>query len=205
MQNHAFDGASSPAVQRAFCHEPSRSTSLAHVDTGSLRLARGTRAEGEAQRARIDMRAGESSVLARHRRPAGPLVRSEPTSAWFCIQGLFFGDFLLALQKKVTRPPGRIPGAVYRSPLTRIGTRHEHSGTSHEEPSAQGTNKEDLSMPQQHAPAPASATTPPSTTSALPQRYRHRAAPDASHPRGRSRTPCGLPMRTAPAARRRQR
>ncbi len=28
------------------------------------------------------------------------------------IQALFFGDFLLGLQKKVTRPPGRIPGAL---------------------------------------------------------------------------------------------
>ncbi|WP_421881128.1 hypothetical protein [Methylibium sp.] len=27
---------------------------------------------------------------------------------------LFFGDFLLSQQKKVTRPPGRIPGAVPR-------------------------------------------------------------------------------------------
>jgi hypothetical protein len=27
---------------------------------------------------------------------------------------LFFGDFLLSQQKKVTRPPGRIPGAALR-------------------------------------------------------------------------------------------
>jgi hypothetical protein len=31
-------------------------------------------------------------------------------SRWFAVQGLFFGDFLLAPQKKVTRPPGRTPG-----------------------------------------------------------------------------------------------
>jgi hypothetical protein len=30
------------------------------------------------------------------------------------VQRLFFGDFLLAQQKKVTRPPGRIPGTVHR-------------------------------------------------------------------------------------------
>ena len=32
------------------------------------------------------------------------------------IQALFFGDFLLGLQKKVTRPPGRIPGALPARP-----------------------------------------------------------------------------------------
>ncbi|MDR7273039.1 hypothetical protein J2X20_005724 [Pelomonas saccharophila] len=36
-----------------------------------------------------------------------PLVASSQSSA---VQGLFFGDFLLAPQKKVTRPPGRTPG-----------------------------------------------------------------------------------------------
>ncbi|HSV71792.1 MAG TPA: hypothetical protein VLI72_16920 [Methylibium sp.] len=30
------------------------------------------------------------------------------------VQALFFGDFLLSQQKKVTRPPGRIPGAAYQ-------------------------------------------------------------------------------------------
>ena len=30
------------------------------------------------------------------------------------VQRLFFGDFLLARQKKVTRPPGRTPGTVHR-------------------------------------------------------------------------------------------
>jgi len=28
------------------------------------------------------------------------------------LEALFFGDFLLGQQKKVTRPPGRIPGAA---------------------------------------------------------------------------------------------
>jgi len=31
---------------------------------------------------------------------------------WCAVQGLFFGDFLLAPQKKVTRPPGRTPGTI---------------------------------------------------------------------------------------------
>ncbi|WP_157281199.1 hypothetical protein [Pelomonas sp. Root1237] len=33
-------------------------------------------------------------------------------SRWCAVQRLFFGDFLLAPQKKVTRPPGRTPGTV---------------------------------------------------------------------------------------------
>jgi hypothetical protein len=33
---------------------------------------------------------------------------------WLAVQRLFFGDFLLAQQKKVTRPPGRTPGTVHR-------------------------------------------------------------------------------------------
>jgi hypothetical protein len=33
---------------------------------------------------------------------------------WCAVQRLFFGDFLLAQQKKVTRPPGRTPGTVHR-------------------------------------------------------------------------------------------
>ena len=36
--------------------------------------------------------------------------RSSCTWCWCAVQGLFFGDFLLAPQKKVTRPPGRTPG-----------------------------------------------------------------------------------------------
>jgi hypothetical protein len=31
---------------------------------------------------------------------------------WLVFQALFFGDFLLGQQKKVTRQPGRLPGAV---------------------------------------------------------------------------------------------
>jgi hypothetical protein len=46
-------------------------------------------------------------------------------SGWFAVQRLFFGDFLLAPQKKVTRPPGRTPG-------TTLGTTQAHRGASQE-------------------------------------------------------------------------
>jgi len=38
-----------------------------------------------------------------------PLVAGDRS---YAVQGLFFGDFLLAPQKKVTRPPGRTPGTA---------------------------------------------------------------------------------------------
>jgi hypothetical protein len=41
-------------------------------------------------------------------------ARAFPAARWCAVQRLFFGDFLLARQKKVTRPPGRIPGTVHR-------------------------------------------------------------------------------------------
>jgi hypothetical protein len=54
------------------------------------------------------------SVLAHVRfKPNGssPTEPSMQKFAQMCFQRLFFGDFLLARQKKVTRPPGRNPGA----------------------------------------------------------------------------------------------
>ena len=41
-----------------------------------------------------------------------PAVARRSSCTWCscAVQGLFFGDFLLAPQKKVTRPPGRTPG-----------------------------------------------------------------------------------------------
>ena len=54
------------------------------------------------------------SALARVRfEPNGssPTESSMQMFAQMCFQRLFFGDFLLARQKKVTRPPGRNPGA----------------------------------------------------------------------------------------------
>jgi hypothetical protein len=44
------------------------------------------------------------------RSPAGPGMRSALNELrGVCLQALFFGDFLLCQQKKVTRPPGRDP------------------------------------------------------------------------------------------------
>ncbi|MDR7271029.1 hypothetical protein J2X20_003687 [Pelomonas saccharophila] len=45
-----------------------------------------------------------------------PLVAAWRSSA---VQRLFFGDFLLAPQKKVTRPPGRTPGNAASSSTLR--------------------------------------------------------------------------------------
>ena len=51
-------------------------------------------------------RLASSQVLA----PLFPPARR--TWCWCAVQRLFFGDFLLAPQKKVTRPPGRNPGTA---------------------------------------------------------------------------------------------
>ena len=55
--------------------------------------------------------AARAQRVASSRNAAGrfraPLIAA---SRWCAVQGLFFGDFLLAPQKKVTRPPGRTPG-----------------------------------------------------------------------------------------------
>jgi hypothetical protein len=44
------------------------------------------------------------------------------------MEALFFGDFLLGLQKKVTRPPGRNPGALparQTTPKSAAANKHE--------------------------------------------------------------------------------
>jgi hypothetical protein len=43
---------------------------------------------------------------------------------WCAVQGLFFGDFLLAPQKKVTPPPGGTPG-------TALAIKQEYRASSH--------------------------------------------------------------------------
>jgi len=47
-------------------------------------------------------------------RSEGARFRAPLTAAsrWCAVQGLFFGDFLLAPQKKVTPPPGGTPGTL---------------------------------------------------------------------------------------------
>ena len=51
-------------------------------------------------------------------------------SGRLAVQRLFFGDFLLAQQKKVTRPPGRTPGTVHRTPKARSKS-HQPSQRAH--------------------------------------------------------------------------
>ena len=54
----------------------------------------------------------ESSVaLPMGRTRQSAFSRSEPAK-WAGVRALFFGDFLLGQQKKVTRQPGRIPGGL---------------------------------------------------------------------------------------------
>ncbi len=56
-------------------------------------------------------RAAASIHLAVSSSPLGRASEAGWTNGWFCVQALFFGDFLLGHQKKVTRPPGRNPAA----------------------------------------------------------------------------------------------
>jgi hypothetical protein len=56
-----------------------------------------------------------------------PLLAA-PRWCWCAVQGLFFGDFLLAPQKKVTRPPGRTPGnATGKHALCKSNPQHRAS------------------------------------------------------------------------------
>ena len=50
--------------------------------------------------------------------PAGRGSAACRTHKWCCVEGLCFGDFHLALQMKVTRPPGRDP-ASWHAAMTR--------------------------------------------------------------------------------------
>jgi hypothetical protein len=62
---------------------------------------------------------------------------SAPLMAASCscaVQGLFFGDFLLAPQKKVTPPPGGTPG---NAPGSRILRKSNHTKPTH--PPSQST------------------------------------------------------------------
>jgi hypothetical protein len=55
--------------------------------------------------------AARAQRLASVRRPASRFrALLVVASRWLAVQGLFFGDFLLAPQKKVTPPPGGTPG-----------------------------------------------------------------------------------------------
>jgi hypothetical protein len=76
-----------------------------------------------ALRVRVTAEVGRLGCQASRRRadleqpnPSMPIAeRSEATARHHPdrVRALFFGDFLLGQQKKVTRPPGRIPGAAF--------------------------------------------------------------------------------------------
>jgi hypothetical protein len=61
---------------------------------------------GRRERSGSLLRTHQANVFAREPHAPAP---------WLAVQRLFFGDFLLAQQKKVTRPPGRTPGTVHRA------------------------------------------------------------------------------------------
>jgi hypothetical protein len=70
-------------------------------------LIRSTQGRCEARTRRVRCRFDWRRYLQVARR-AGCAKREE-RAEWFCIEGLCFGDFHLAPQMKVTRPPGRDP------------------------------------------------------------------------------------------------
>jgi hypothetical protein len=46
------------------------------------------------------------------------------------VEALFFGDFLLSQQKKVTRPPGRNPGAdIHKQPPAKNARHNQQTRT----------------------------------------------------------------------------
>jgi hypothetical protein len=85
----------------AFAVEPGVQPALNVVKARVLTLAPGGRRE-------------RSGSLLRTSRP-GVFAREPHAHArWCAVQRLSFGDFSLAQQRKVTRPPGRTPGTVHR-------------------------------------------------------------------------------------------
>jgi hypothetical protein len=92
-------------VAFAFADEPGVQPALTGVKVRSAVLVTGTAARAQRLASARNARGGFRA----------PLLAA---SRWLAVQGLFFGDFLLAPQKKtegfgeakVTRPPGRTPG-----------------------------------------------------------------------------------------------
>ncbi len=83
----------------AFVDEPGVQPALSGVKVRRMALVIGTAAR--AQRV-----ASGRNTIGRFRAPLLAASRS------YAVQGLFFGDFLLAPQKKVTPPPGGTPGTT---------------------------------------------------------------------------------------------
>jgi hypothetical protein len=84
-------------VAFAFADEPGVQPALTGVKAQCVVLVIGTAARAQRVASARNARGGFRA----------PLLAA---SRWLAVQGLFFGDFLLAPQKKVTRPPGRTPG-----------------------------------------------------------------------------------------------
>jgi len=104
MQRRSGDAARAhPRCRRSsdavFPDEPGVQPSLTDVKGRWTALFTGTAA-------RAQRLASGRSATARFRAPPMAAPRS------CAVQRLFFGDFLLAPQKKVTRPPGRTPGTL---------------------------------------------------------------------------------------------
>jgi hypothetical protein len=89
------------AVCGAFTGKPGVQPASSGVKVRSLALVTGT-----AARAQRFASSHQQSFRSRARAPA--------PARWHAVQRLFFGDFLLAQQKKVTPPPGGTPGTVHR-------------------------------------------------------------------------------------------
>jgi hypothetical protein len=106
---------STGGIAFAFADEPGVQPALTGVKVRSAVLVTGTAAR--AQRLASARHDGE--------RFRAPLLAA---SRWLAVQGLFFGDFLLAPQKKVTRPPGRTPGnATGKHALCKSNLQHRAS------------------------------------------------------------------------------
>ncbi len=102
-QNSPMQRRSGDAVL-VFADEPGVQPALSGVKVRSALLV--TRTAARAQRV--------ASIRQAADRFRAPL---QAVSRWLAVQGLFFGDFLLAPQKKVTALPGAHPGTALASSL----------------------------------------------------------------------------------------
>jgi hypothetical protein len=111
----------------AFIGKPGVQPALTGVKVRWMALVTGTAARAQ--------RVASSHTLSTSFR-----ARAFPGTHWCAVQRLSFGDFSLARQRKVTRPPGRTPGTVHRVerlqakasliPSQRIRTRGKKNGAA---------------------------------------------------------------------------
>ena len=100
VENKRRSGGAS-AVSRAFTGEPGVQPALTGGKVRWMVLVTGTAARAK-------------RVASSHRQSFRSRARASAPARWHAVERLFFGDFLLAQQRKVTRPPGRTPGTVHR-------------------------------------------------------------------------------------------